>query len=451
MPWRAVMILPNLAELLLMSSDADDEVTPNPNIASLVPPVVNVQHFVDRVVDMLKRKQKDAPWTIVDHEDNRKWTVKVTDNGTSTTDLLPRATLMRPTPGFWEEAVLAGTDAGSSVQRLSIGRYVDEWGQAHFPVVAKEIKGGWTNRTLGVTRGEGLTYRNGPHVDVKANLEQFVARVGDHRNVVRILGVEDFVNVEGLEAVENARIFTPWYAGGTLADKGLFDRYGERGTLHILMGAFTGLELLNEQLGLLHLDIKPSNIFIDVDVHGLPVGVVGDIDEMLQRDACDPQLHHGIIRTPCYGSPFEHCDPRRDQAAMVLVALQALTGVSWWASCQKGIQQKVNEVRGNSMWIDENTNERASDEVIEAYYNENYGFLGVTPGMESDGWFSDATLHYFEAISEQEVQGRVPPEIWTRFQALMDDMSTQPDLMVKLDRTWKQYGEAHQDIVRSLR
>lgn len=122
--------------------------------------------------------------------------------------------------------------------------------------------------------------------------------------------------------------YSPWCAAGSLG-RGC-RRFALSDRAAILRGVWKGLRILHEDMNILHFDVKDNNIFVDVRAGGY-VGVIGDVDDVLLRSRC----HTGVsyTYTPCYGSPFHMCDPRRDQVAMLLTTIMSLTGVDWNTTC----------------------------------------------------------------------------------------------------------------------
>lgn len=125
-------------------------------------------------------------------------------------------------------------------------------------------------------------------------------------------------------------VYMTWCAGGTLWRA--WNRFNNHELCSILVGACNGLHYLNTRLNLVHYDIKPLNVFVHIDGDGTPSGVIGDIDDVIIRSEC---LRHrpAVISTPCYGAPFEHCDIRRDQVAMVLTIAEVLSREMWPMYC----------------------------------------------------------------------------------------------------------------------
>ena len=130
----------------------------------------------------------------------------------------------------------------------------------------------------------------------------------------------------------------------------------------------------------LHYDIKPQNIFVRTDHPSGPHGVIGDIDDLVVRKHCDPEEHH-VAGTPCYGAPFEHCDPRRDQTALLLTIAETLSDSSWGASCRF----KINDPRKTAI-------EKATQEM--------QGWATQEPGRYSKWWQPETYRDYAERLEE---------------------------------------------------
>ena len=140
-----------------------------------------------------------------------------------------------------------------------------------------------------------------------------------------------FLDVEQDTTSNRYTVYTTWCAGGTLEFQAR-KRFGEQQLCSILVGACRGLYYLNTKLDLLHYDIKPGNIFVHIDGDGVPSGVIGDIDDVIIRSQC-VTVRPPIYGTICYGAPFQHCDERRDQVALVLVVSEVLSDVNWFNFC----------------------------------------------------------------------------------------------------------------------
>ena len=121
-----------------------------------------------------------------------------------------------------------------------------------------------------------------------------------------------------------------------------------------MQGAWSGLQHMHDTLKMLHYDIKPANVLIDMvpshhgNGNGIEyTGVLGDIDEAVARDQCERWFGKPVVdekgneatlyvmSTPCYGAPFKHCDPRRDQVALLLTTLEFFSGESWFDHCEE--------------------------------------------------------------------------------------------------------------------
>lgn len=432
-----------VATVLQLDKDDDPFCEVSTNIACLAPPFVTLEDFVFRIMALALHGQPNQTHTFTG-DDRRTWTIALREVAEPVElDAFPAAPPRSTKPGFTRQLRMEGHDGGSSVLGLSIGTFVDAWGHTHFPVVAKrsEIVDNFALQSVRrMKASRKLRIGNsGPIVNAKATLEDFAKRVGDHRNIMRILGVE-ILPAAAAGKKRYMDIYSPWYAGGSLTGP-VVARYGRAGALHILLGAFTGLQVLNEQLEMLHMDIKPANVFIDIDVHGLPVGVIGDIDDVVRRNRCRPEEHFGTIRTPCYaGAPFKHCDIRRDQCAMLITAVEVLTRQYWWNACNIGVQAKV--ARDHRI-----RNQDLEEEV--RMVRASFGYLGTTPADTPGGWLAEP-FDYF--IGTREQRSDVPAALWDRFLLLRDTArSREARPAEKLRLRWGTYPEAHAAIVRDLR
>lgn len=188
-----------------------------------------------------------------------------------------------------------------------MGEYIDTRGNYHPMALRKTVT---------------LTpiHPNVPQHDVVNNLQRVFRRA--HPNIVPILDA-----VHG-DTADLLNVFTPFCDHGTLLDIQMHPSLSGGVLYNILADVCEGLNHLNTQMQMLHGDIKPNNIFVRSGDHG-PVGLVGDVDDAFLRSACDPQ-QHAVAGTMCYGAPFRHCDPRRDQVALVMVIAEAVSGVGWY-------------------------------------------------------------------------------------------------------------------------
>jgi hypothetical protein len=177
-------------------------------------------------------------------------------------------------------------------------------------------------------RRDGIT----PPCDVRANLSWLMENASRIPNLLPILGVK----VDGIYLV----VYSPWCEGGDV--RNALARFGEAATREILAGAMFGLQELNTKFNFLHYNIKPSNIFVAGCLQ--PVGVIGSLDNVVQRNECIPTTHR-VFSTPCYGAPFQHCDPRRDQVAFLLTLVEVLSEVPWHAFCEMGQIRDRNQTQ----------------------------------------------------------------------------------------------------------
>lgn len=126
----------------------------------------------------------------------------------------------------------------------------------------------------------------------------------------------------------------------------------------------------------LHYDIKPQNIFIRTDHPSGPHGVIGDIDDLIVRNHCRPEEHH-ITGTPCYGAPFEHCDPRRDQTALLLSIAETLSDSYWGPDCRL----QINRLRDD-----------------ERFRQKLQGWASREPGAYAEWWKPETYNDYAERL-----------------------------------------------------
>lgn len=91
-------------------------------------------------------------------------------------------------------------------------------------------------------------------------------------------------------------------------------------------------------------------ISLSTSLSRTPTGVIGDIDDVILRNECAKQKLK-VVGTSCYGAPFEHCDIRRDQVALVLCIATVLSGINWSLHCDntlksEGITEKSKTLQG---------------------------------------------------------------------------------------------------------
>lgn len=128
-------------------------------------------------------------------------------------------------------------------------------------------------------------------------------------------------------------VYTPWYAGGTMHDH---RRYSRRDCQTILLDAWSGLRELNRSLKIIHYDIKPDNLFVELLPDGSVRGVIGDVDHAVHYDECQNAVQtKSLVGTVCYGAPFRDCDDRRDQVALLLTTMGIMANKSWYEHCKQ--------------------------------------------------------------------------------------------------------------------
>src|SRR3972149_6251314 len=138
-----------------------------------------------------------------------------------------------------------------------------------------------------------------------------------HPNIIPIL---DFGEAEGL-----AFIVMPYITTGTLLDRldrGPLDpRQGGR-----IVDQMASALMLAHQNGVIHRDVKPSNVLIDENGNAL----LSDFSFARPQDASQNLTGSALIGTPAYMSP-EQCrggaaDPRSDQYSFAVMLFQITTG-----------------------------------------------------------------------------------------------------------------------------
>ena len=100
----------------------------------------------------------------------------------------------------------------------------------------------------------------------------------------------------------------------------------------ILHDAWTGLGALHAA-GAFHYHLQPSSIRVGLRVGGATgerefYGVVGDVEGLVWRELCQG-LAALQPASPEYYAGAAHCDPLRDQFALLLITLEVLSGVLW--------------------------------------------------------------------------------------------------------------------------
>jgi hypothetical protein len=298
-----------------------------------------------------------------------------------------------PTPGFHPRCRL-GTGGGRN-QGLWLGSLVTNTGTVHRHVVAKTVNVtenplvGWEFRVApGHIRPGNMpvddSTRHGvrPPCNVLENLLWLRDHASHFPNLLTVLAVdEDHVPKDGHRTLT---VYSPWCEGGDVHNA--VARFGEAATREIMAGALCGLHELNVTLGLLHYDLKPSNIFVAGCLH--PVGVIGDLDNVVRRNQCQPTKHR-IISTVCYGAPFQHCDPRRDQVAFLLTLVEVLSEVSWFETCYTAQQSD---------------NVRSPDTDYWGWASA----VGNTPGMQPRFWPTPLYRAYRTKVTASAGGVRVP-------------------------------------------
>jgi serine/threonine protein kinase len=110
-----------------------------------------------------------------------------------------------------------------------------------------------------------------------------------------------------------------------------------------LWGAWTGLQQLHLNLNIIHNDLSASNIFLN----DAGEGIIADLEDrvVLQSEGEEAKVceaKYAFHGTSCYGTPFAHCDVRRDQVALLMTSLQVLSGLSWSYWCNKLLPKDVD-------------------------------------------------------------------------------------------------------------
>ena len=203
----------------------------------------------------------------------------------------------------------------------------------------------WTVQREAVAVPGGLRARPGdpivldahemvPTCNVEQNLRYLQAHASTIPNVVPVLHVEVYPHVDALI------VYSPWCDGGNVTNA--VKRFGVAVARRILAGALTGLHALNTTLKLLHYNINPRTILVAGCPR--PVGVIGELHTVIRIPDCQP-LQHRILGDPCYGAPFQHCDPRRDQVAFLLTLVEVLSGVCWSERCESVAAEQNQDPR----------------------------------------------------------------------------------------------------------
>lgn len=260
----------------------------------------------------------------VDHKNLETWTSQwrlqkgtiisdVTENNSKNVYRDPEANPGGPT--FVEFFELDDDDYGLGSQNsgLFVGRWFD--GNQWHDAMRKDVS---------------FSTRHPPPDDPKETNWNIVENVTHFQqqpaeaNILRIFGVEESVDRDTI------RIFTQWCAAGSLEFTAK-QRFDTVTLCNLLSDAWTGLFNLNTKHQMLHYDIKGANIFVDMQ-DGKYEGVIGDIDDVVLMQNCFP-LGQNPTKTECYGAPFRHCNPKRDQVAMLLTTIETISGVNWYEFC----------------------------------------------------------------------------------------------------------------------
>lgn len=141
----------------------------------------------------------------------------------------------------------------------------------------------------------------------------------------------------------NAYIYNKFFENGNIED---YMKVGPdlrmpsvRQKYILLYGTWTGLYQLNRGLKIMHGKISPVTIFVNQFLEG----VIGNLEESLVIDAGDTPTcnkEDQDFGAPCYGAPFERCDPRRDQVALLMINLEVLSGIPWQMVCENELPKK---------------------------------------------------------------------------------------------------------------
>ena len=411
--WIAVGVDPALPEVVVAERDRTHWTVHGDALFRMLPKGALVTRLLQRVIDRsesVPSRPSPVPYTDV-HPAVTVRLVLGTDADVRPTATGGGAAPSTPVvkPQFTARCTLDALGGRSA--SLRVGDYVDRFGRMHSPVIAKTIEALHTAVSHIGIKNNGYGYLDwddaGTPTHPEKFLETFAQRLGDHTNVIRIIDVQ---RVDS----ERVTVYTPWYTGGTLSVRSR-TQFGEAGLCHILRGACHGLARLNLDLGLIHADIKPANIFVDVRPHGLPVGVIGDIDDVFRAFDCVPGEHRNSS-TNHYGAPFQHCDLRRDQVSLLVTVVETLAAREWHAY--------ASDRSDRSDW-------------------KLHGQWDKTPGLE---WWSGKAYTAFANILL--VQTLVPAELLRRFRSL--GFAPGAETFAAFERGWGEYRPVYEEMVRIL-
>lgn len=238
-------------------------------------------------------------------------------------------------------------------------------------VVVKKVAGNRWTKVPNASRG-GINYR----INLYQQYMYITQMCKTHqcKNIQRIYGVRFD------EQASEHTVYAQYYKCGDAKryiashDNTIFD------VCRMFLGAWNGLKELNQTLCLLHGDLSMGNIFVSDDGDGL----IADLDSVLYVGPkeiaekytlvkCDKTMHIPW-GTRCFGAPFDHCDIRRDQVALLLNTISGistkLSPLSWPQFCANFLKSNDLLQKGGQSTFGYATNsEHKVDMDTKIYHN----------------------------------------------------------------------------------
>lgn len=274
---------------------------------------------------------------------------------------------------FHEESTRGGRSQG-----LAVGRW------------RKNSWGPWVDAAAKVTNmkeNKIWMKREGGGRSREENLRFFQKQATDMPHVLKIW------DVQSKPWQQTMVMCSHWYCGGTLLNVSQALTLSDK--CRILLGAWKGLFWLNQIQKILHYDVKPNNIFVDLRRDGW-MGALGDVDDVVLHKQCDED--HDYVGTNCYGAPIRHCDYRRDQVALLIATAEVITGISWIPFCNMAARES------NWGW---KTPYYTFTKPYEAYAKKIQATFEFAPQIPSVCRYLQA-LHSYRLHDEEDAERQLP-------------------------------------------